>query len=239
MHAVDGAGRGSKTRGGGPSRRYAGSGSMCSTCILLFRNHTYCMVMLNWQSLCKSQENTEVMALYGKTLSAVGFVAVYRRHACGPERSDIMFASYLYLALTLSLCYKCSIVQLLEKPQHYTRLNMRIYRSDNSPPLNPSLLAYWREVTHMLYLLFIVSLSHTVYKLPCRTHASRACGYLQCCAIPFLSYICCLACNVGHARQWLGGWLYPQPTRVQTPGLTSVCLVKAEYSFSGRRRFRW
>jgi hypothetical protein len=37
---------------------------------------------------------------------------------------------------------------------------------------------------------------------------------------------------------WLGGWLYPQPTRVQTLGLTSVCLIKAEYSFSGRRRSR-
>jgi hypothetical protein len=37
---------------------------------------------------------------------------------------------------------------------------------------------------------------------------------------------------------WLGGWLYPQPTRVRTPGLTSVCLIKAEYSFSGRRRSR-
>jgi hypothetical protein len=37
---------------------------------------------------------------------------------------------------------------------------------------------------------------------------------------------------------WLGGWLYPQPTRVQTPGLTSVCLIKAEYSVSGRRRSR-
>jgi hypothetical protein len=25
---------------------------------------------------------------------------------------------------------------------------------------------------------------------------------------------------------WLGEWLYPQLTRVQTPGLTSVCLIK-------------
>jgi hypothetical protein len=33
---------------------------------------------------------------------------------------------------------------------------------------------------------------------------------------------------------WLGGWLYPQPTRVQTPGLTSVCLIKAEYSSISR-----
>jgi hypothetical protein len=29
-----------------------------------------------------------------------------------------------------------------------------------------------------------------------------------------------------------------QPTRVRTPGLTSVYLIKAEYSFSGRRRSR-
>jgi hypothetical protein len=34
------------------------------------------------------------------------------------------------------------------------------------------------------------------------------------------------------------GWLYLQATRVLTPGLIHVCLVKAEYSFSGRRRSR-
>jgi hypothetical protein len=38
---------------------------------------------------------------------------------------------------------------------------------------------------------------------------------------------------------WLGGWLYPQPTRVQTPSLTLCCLIKTEYSFNGRRRFHW
>lgn len=38
--------------------------------------------------------------------------------------------------------------------------------------------------------------------------------------------------------RWLRGWLYLKPTTDQTLDLTFVCLIKAEYYFSGRRRFR-